>query len=115
MTKSEIIKVNKTLKDNECLVFVTKSCGNYILINDILVSNTGYNRFSIYNEDLTTGYSEYNITKVYKTHYGNGFKQALELNSKSYLILERKQVVELTMDQIADKFGIDVKNLKIKK
>ena len=46
-----------------------------------------------------------------------------ELHSRNYtlskegrtLLFERKETVELTLDEIADKFGISVENLKIKK
>jgi hypothetical protein len=36
-------------------------------------------------------------------------------NSKGYILDIRPKTVELTMDEIAKKFGIDVNNLKIKK
>lgn len=112
MTKTELIKLKSTLSDNECFIVITESGTPWILIDNILVNDSGYNYLSSYNEDLTLMFC--NIIKVYKSHYGNGVTAALNLKY-STLIWERSEIVELTMDQIAEKFGVNVENLKIKK
>lgn len=66
------------------------------------------------NDDLTSNYEgEYDIVKIYNTS-GNKNFGTIDLD-KLQLIWERPEpkFVELTMDQIAEKLGIDVELLKI--
>jgi hypothetical protein len=59
----------------------------------------------------------------YESSYGSWFKAEYDLNGKEiyfenssgYILDLRPKTFELTMDDIAKKFGIDVNNLKIKK
>lgn len=78
----------------------------------ILISEDGFQPLSEYNEDLTIGdYSNTVINKV-----GISEPYCLEVMLKGATIVwERPKEVELTMQEIADKFGIPVELLKIKK
>lgn len=55
------------------------------------------------------------ITKVYRIDKPGCLHQLCGCNSYLTLVWEKSKEVELTMQQIADKFGIDVNQLKIKK
>lgn len=58
---------------------------------------------------------EYEIYKVYKIKNKTYLNNLLNYNSDLELIWEKPIEVELTMQEIADKFGIPVEQLKIKK
>ena len=73
-----------------------------------IVLNTLY-EFETWSYDLinTSGIGScWDIVKVYKTIIDYKYNTPL---------WERKEQIELTLDEIADKFNIDVKQLKIKK
>ena len=76
-------------------------------------------RLEDYNDDLTVidehdNSGKWNIDKVFKVTTGCSIDAML---SGSFLepFWKRQKEVELTMDEIAEKFGIPVENLKIKK
>jgi len=50
-----------------------------------------------------------------KCEYDSNGKEIYWESSKGTIVDNRPKIVELTMDDIAKKFGIDVNNLKIKK
>ena len=50
-----------------------------------------------------------------KAEYDSNGKEIYFESSNGYILDLRPKTVELTMDEIAKKFGIDVNNLKIKK
>jgi len=65
-----------------------------------------------------------NVNQIYfENSYGYWCKREFDSNgnriyyenSEGQIIDDRPKIVELTMDDIAKKFGIDVNNLKIKK
>lgn len=65
-----------------------------------------------YTENLLNRVDNNNdIVKIYRS-YPNSFDSIIHTGN---LIWERKEFVELTMDEIAEKFGIPVSQLKIKK
>jgi len=51
----------------------------------------------------------------WKCEYDSNGNKIYYENSKGTIVDDRPKIVELTMDEIAKKFGIDVNNLKIKK
>lgn len=72
--------------------------------------------FNYFTEDLkNNGYrgESFDIVKVYEI-FGGYFNGTISFNSCCKLIWEELQEVELTMDEIAEKFGVDVSKLKIK-
>lgn len=90
-----------------------------VLINNVLhlISPDCFltNIQSVYNNDLTYKYDKMlDIIKVYKITTVRGLKEMLNL-CDSKLIWERKEIKEYTMQEIADKLGIPVEQLRIKK
>lgn len=78
----------------------------YIVIGDKILSTKGHNWLLDYNEDLTSelGLPEYDIMKVYDKVFSLDFnKDMLEL------LWERKEVKEVTMSEVEEKFGCKVK------
>jgi len=66
-----------------------------------------------HNDDMVHDCPTLTINKVYGHTYPYQFI-SVDM-SETYLLWERKEVVELTMDEIAKKFGVPVGNLKIRK
>lgn len=99
-------------------------CGKKALVisvnNEVLFSdNNGYMRLENYNDDLLVvnrheDSGKWDIDKVFDVTFGCSIDTMLN-GSLLRLLWERQKEVELTMDEIAEKFGIPVKNLKIKK
>lgn len=99
-------------------------CGKRALVisvnDEVLFSdNNGYMRLKDYNDDLLVidrhnDSGKWDIDKIFKVTLGCSIDTMLN-GSFLKLLWERQKEVELTMDEIAEKFGIPVKNLKIKK
>jgi len=95
--------------------------GNYEIVmnslNGVVFMDMGrYTCLDSYTEDLKYGgpLGKYDVIKVWG--FANDVVQSLFIGTNSRdLLWERKEPKELTMQEIADKFGVDVKDLKIKK
>lgn len=100
-------------------------CGEKALVisvnDEVLFSdNNGFMRLKDYNDDLLVidrhndSDDKWDIDKIFKVTLGCSINTMLK---GCFLkpLWERQKEVELTMDEIAEKFGIPVKNLKIKK
>lgn len=111
-------------QDIQLGMVVEYRCGKKALVisvnDEVLFSDTfGYMRLKDYNDDLTVidrheDSGKWDIDKVFKVTLGCSIDTMLSGNFLK-LLWERQKEVELTMDEIAEKFGIPVKNLKIKK
>lgn len=81
----------------------------------LLISNEGCcYALSGHKEDLTCLFDALSINKVFIVSAAH-LACMLSKNNSDGQIWERPKEVELTMDEIAKKFNIDVKQLKIKK
>lgn len=111
-------------QDIQLGMVVEYHCGKRALVisvnDEVLFSNSnGYMRLEDYNDDLLVinrhdDTDKWDIDKIFKVTMGCSIDAML----KGYFLKplwERQNEVELTMDEIAEKFGIPVKNLKIKK
>lgn len=91
----------------------------YTIINKIpiFLSLKTQIRVEGYNEDLSSsGSSCFNIVKVFKVGVISNFMGLSDKNNQYLeLIWERKEPKEYTMQEIADKLGIPVEELRIKK
>jgi|688.fasta_scaffold206364_2 hypothetical protein len=87
------------------------SKGNRIYYED----SNGYWSKSEYDSNGNEIYYEDSEGDWCKYEYDSNGNIIYYENSKGYILDERPKTVELTMDDIAKKFGIDVNNLKIKK
>lgn len=81
----------------------------------ILSGNYGCSVLSSYSQNLLKIGSNLNldIVKVYFIKDSKSLESILNLSNLK-LIWERKETVELTLQQIADKFNVPVENIKIK-
>ena len=78
----------------------------------VLISEDGFQPLSEYNEDLTI----YDCPNTTINKVGISEPYCLDVMLKGATIIwERPKEIELTMDEIAEKFGISVEQLKIKK
>lgn len=91
----------------------------YLVVDNNLISRTGYLCLdSIYEtlECTDKSCSEYDIVRVYDnvSCWGYGFNSGIShiKDSTSILLWERTEKI-VTMKQIADKFGIPLKDLRI--
>ena len=78
-----------------------------------LISRASFAVIKSFNEDLTCNSDpKMNIVKVYQPKEAASLSTLLQCNN---CIWERPKETVLTMQEIADKFGIPVEQLKIKK
>lgn len=99
-------------------------CGKRALVisvndNILLSDNSGFMRLKEYNDDLLVidrhnTSDMWDIDKIFKVTVECSIDTMLNGNFLK-LLWERQKEVELTMDEIAKKFGIPVEQLKIKK
>ena len=111
-------------QDIQLGMVVEYRCGKKALVisvnDEILLSdNNGFMRLKDYTDDLLVmdRHSEsgkWDIDKIFKVTIECSIDTMLN-GCFLKLLWERQKEVELTMDEIAEKFGIPVKNLKIKK
>lgn len=101
------------------MVVKTKNNNMYLVVGNKLITNDGYVLLDSYNKSLENSLlSEYDIIEVYSKVecWGFGFSEGLNLALEyGELIWKRKVFKEYTMQEIADKLGIPVEQLRIKK
>ena len=84
--------------------------------NQIYLENSdGYWTKIEYDSNGNQIYYENSDGYWWKSEYDSKSNQIYFENSTGKIIDNRPKVVELTLDEIADKFNVNVKNLKIKK
>ena len=109
-----------TKKDLKTGMIVELATGTrYLLVNNTLIGATGQMNFSHYNENLIyDGDSIYNINKVYlkeDCYWGLGFNRNLDTLCNTTLLWERPEIIEMSVEEIAEKLGIPANQLRIKK
>jgi len=118
MKKSELRSgmMVKTRNGQRAIVMLNTPNGDAIVGGEGNYNNYTWQYLSSYNEDLTCkipGCEISDIVKVYR--FQSNMKGASFDRPESDVIWERKEPIELTMDEIARKFNIPVSQLKIKK
>lgn len=78
-----------------------------------LLGNSNWGNLKDYSEYLERPDENFSINKIYKPQFMTGLDSMLK--GIYNCIWERPKYVELTMEEIAEKFGINVEQLKIKK
>lgn len=107
------------------MVVKTRNNTMLLVVDDKLISVSGFLRLTEYNDDLiitdepdSNIQSGFDIMEVYEVNsWGLGFSRVLSyVEEKTFgkLIWKRKEIKEVTMQEIADKLGIPVENLRIK-
>ena len=103
--------IAQQLKIKEFPFRVKDSKGNIIYFEE----STGYWYKKEFNSNGKNIYYENSNRYWNKSEYDLTGEEIYYETSKGMIINNRSKPVELTMDEIAKKFGIDVNNLKIKK
>jgi len=67
-----------------------------------------------YDQNGKEIYCEYSDGFWYKHEYDQNGNEIYSENSEGTIIDNRPKVIELTLEQIADKLGLNVKNIRIK-
>ena len=118
MKKSELKSgmVVENRRGKRGIVFLNSCNGDVIGGGEYSWDEGTWGPLDNFDDDLKSflGNVAYDIVKVYNPNSNRYFGQISGM-SNSDLIWERVDIVELTMEDIAEKFGIDVNNLKIKK
>ena len=99
------------LKDR--MVVELRNGGDYLVVDELLLSDSGFMSLSRYKNDLTISDSsaKWDIVKVYdKTNVLPPF----DTFDAPQLLWERKEVKEVTISEIEEKFGCKVKIVKEK-
>lgn len=81
----------------------------------MLISNEGSYPLSSYREDLTCLFYELTINKVFIVSRGHLAYMLSERNTRVKIWERPNPVTEVTLQEVAEKFNIDIKQLKIKK
>lgn len=122
--KKDNMFTKKDLKSG--MVVKTRNNTMSLVVDDKLISIGGFGRLTEYNDDLTVTnepdtniQSGFDIMEVYDevNCWGWGFSRGLsyvEEKKCGTLVWKRKEIKEVTMQEIADKFGVPVELLHIK-
>lgn len=100
------------------MVVKAKNNKMYLVVGDKMISDDGFMYLSHYNNDLKNSCPEFDIVEVHDdvTCWGKGFSKGLSyVSGEGKLLWKRKELKEYTMQEIADKLGIPVEELRIKK
>lgn len=117
--KKDNMFTKKDLKTG--MVVKTRNNIMWLVLNNKLISDTNFCVLSWYNEDLTTkGPSDFDIVEVYDKVecWSDGLSKGLSyVDGKEFgtLVWKRKEIKEVTMQEIADILNIPVDELRIKK
>lgn len=113
----DVIKFAKSKCENERYGFVNLEHNTIVLLND-----TGFHSLDSFDDCFnyvgdSSYVDRYNIIEVYRPKHSGAINFAIrscdfDLFDKFW---ERPETLELSMDDIAEKFGVDVNQLKIKK
>lgn len=110
-----------TLSDLKVGMLIENKEGERFIIAETIdgrligTNETGFTDLKNYDTDMTCWeFATYDIMKVYNKPKRNRRFYTCDTTNRD-LLFERKEPKELTMQEIADKFGIPVDQLKIKK
>lgn len=114
-------KKSFTLSDLESGMVVECENGKrYLVVGETLCRHGFYADFNNFNENLSASVHmnsacEDDIIKVFKPLRCNMIDAISDSNKLGELIWQREpEIAELTMSEIAEKFGVDVERLRIK-
>lgn len=80
---------------------------------DIIVNDNGYLYLKDINDDLTTRHLSLSIVEIYKPQ---DVSKSFSLNLYYFTSIwkREKPIKEVTLQEIADKFGVDVESIRVK-
>lgn len=116
MTPKEILlNAIKEYKNTSFVIMVETDYSEYLCMNKQLligITKHGFNPISIYDKDLKTKNEEFNIKAIWRTYASICLDGLDKKNSKC--LWKRENIKEVTLEEIAEKFGVDVENIRIK-
>ena len=116
VTFNELIQMKKSdLKPGMVVEYASGDKRLVVTINDelCLIGENSFAEMGSFNDDLTcNGNPDINIVKVYQPEEAASLNTLLKCGD---CIWERPKETVLTMQEIADKFGIPVEQIRIKK
>ncbi len=114
--QQEEVGTNPELKSGYIVELKDGTRGLIVSVNDELLVYWAVNQTPFpFRSNNSLKITEDKIVKVYKNHGSTGLSVFIYSNLENGLIWTRPEpVVELTLQQIADKFEVDVTQLKIK-
>lgn len=115
VTFNELVQMKKSdLKPGMVVQYADGKKRLVTTVNDelFLMGENMFAELDKFDEDLINKAHNLNIMKVFQPKEANSLRTLLECDN---CIWERPQETVLTMQEIADKFGIPVEQLKIKK
>lgn len=122
MTPKEILidavkdcKFNYHIDRYEIVIVETVSENSYICIDNNMLLNMnmkGYMKVSSYDEYLCCNDSNFNIKAIYVAIAG--YPIGYKTDNSTKLVWERPAIKEVTLEEIAKKFGVNVCDIRIK-
>ena len=84
---------------------------------DRIVNERSRDGLDYYDDNFNNNknYHEFDFVRIYDKPDYIDIPNLFNIELKGELLWERQEPIELTMQEIADKFGVSVENLKIKK
>ena len=111
----ECAEKRKNRESHQIVLFKTNE-GDFICIDEYMFLNTkkGYLKIECYSDDLTIlSFEEFNIQEIWKIDMYDDIHNFDKHLYGNQMVWKRSEVIELTLDEIAKKFGIDVNNIHI--
>lgn len=92
------------LKDGMVVEYRCKDCGKRMVVGNMLIGEDGSHRLEAYENDLTQGYAEsqLSIIRVYKIKNERNFKHIMD-DDNLELIWERKEPKKMTVEEMRKK------------
>lgn len=113
--RKDIMEKEFNINKLEVGMIVEYKSGDRRLILPDSKGNLFLSRLNYFKPSTIKSADKYEIYKVYKIKYQTDLNSLLKCSNNLELIWEKPKEVELTIQEIADKFGISVEQLKIKK
>lgn len=112
--KEILLEAIKECEGTDNVIIAVTDGGNYLCMSNFLLISTkvGFMRMSSYNENLETATGIINISEIHKVGAETNFKDVP--NTFSKCIWKRETIKEVTLEEIAEAFGVEVENLRIK-
>lgn len=108
----------KDLRNGDVVVHRNGQVGIIIPVHNAIVYKDGYNTISELLEDLTSSNpisQRYDIMKVYRPIYPFQCQFSVDCFTRGELVYERKEVEEMTLEEVCKALGKEIKIVKEKR
>ena len=108
--KEDIVMTKDMLKSG--MVVETKERGRWLVVNDTMINTSEHMIISKYEEDLTYYFNDaFTITKVFDIQLPH-LTHVHKLSQAENMVWKRKEVKEMTIEQIEKELGYTIKVIK---